>query len=186
MHERSVESDFLLMVLRDTLRERRRDLRVVLMSATLDEDLFSSYFAAPPAPPPPPLALAQPTMPDGTPAAPIFNANGQMVTAGGAPPMPPGSAPTGGASGGICAGEIAPPTSASCTSLASLASSSSAGPSTLASTVVPSGPLLPAPCIRVPGRTYPVTTFFLEDAMQLTRHHVRHAGGPTPPSRPPT
>ena len=44
-----MESDFLLMVLRDLLR-RRPDLKLVLMSATLDADLFSRYFAKPAAP----------------------------------------------------------------------------------------------------------------------------------------
>lgn len=36
-------SDFLMMVLRDLVTDRR-DLRVVLMSATLNSKLFSSYF----------------------------------------------------------------------------------------------------------------------------------------------
>ena len=44
VHERSMESDFLLMVLRDLLR-RRPSLRLCLMSATLDASLFSDYFA---------------------------------------------------------------------------------------------------------------------------------------------
>ena len=44
VHERSIESDFLLMVLRDTLRDHRPDLRVVLMSATINANLFSRYF----------------------------------------------------------------------------------------------------------------------------------------------
>jgi len=43
VHERSMESDFLLMTLRD-LAARRRDLRVVLMSATIEAHLFSNYF----------------------------------------------------------------------------------------------------------------------------------------------
>jgi hypothetical protein len=43
VHERSIESDFLLMVLRDLLA-KRPELRVVLMSATLDADLFHRYF----------------------------------------------------------------------------------------------------------------------------------------------
>ena len=42
-HERTADGDFLLMVLRRLLRTRP-DLRVVLMSATLDASLFSSYF----------------------------------------------------------------------------------------------------------------------------------------------
>ena len=43
VHERTIESDFLLMVLRDVLA-RRADLKLVLMSATLDADLFANYF----------------------------------------------------------------------------------------------------------------------------------------------
>nr|XP_054758550.1 putative ATP-dependent RNA helicase DHX57 [Lytechinus pictus] len=43
VHERSEESDFLMMVLRDMLPQRP-DLRIILMSATLNADLFSSYF----------------------------------------------------------------------------------------------------------------------------------------------
>ena len=77
VHERTIESDFLLMVLRDLLRRRNKqqpgaagaaaaaaaggegggaeegskvqpDLRVVLMSATLDADLFHRYFGGAP------------------------------------------------------------------------------------------------------------------------------------------
>lgn len=46
VHERSIESDFLLMVLRDLLEQRPPDrpLKVVLMSATLDASLFHDYF----------------------------------------------------------------------------------------------------------------------------------------------
>ena len=40
VHERSMESDFLLMVIRDLLH-RRPELKLVLMSATLDVDLFA-------------------------------------------------------------------------------------------------------------------------------------------------
>ncbi|XP_065345049.1 putative ATP-dependent RNA helicase DHX57 [Cloeon dipterum] len=43
VHERSDESDFLLMILRDLL-PKRPDLKIVLMSATLNADLFSQYF----------------------------------------------------------------------------------------------------------------------------------------------
>jgi len=43
VHERSEESDFLLMILRDLL-EDRPDLKVILMSATVNADLFSKYF----------------------------------------------------------------------------------------------------------------------------------------------
>ena len=46
VHERSVESDLLLLLLRRLLN-RRRDLRVVLMSATADADFFAAYFTAP-------------------------------------------------------------------------------------------------------------------------------------------
>lgn len=43
VHERSEESDFLLMILRGILK-RRKDLKVILMSATVNADLFSTYF----------------------------------------------------------------------------------------------------------------------------------------------
>ncbi|KAH3725266.1 hypothetical protein DPMN_051100, partial [Dreissena polymorpha] len=43
VHERSVQSDFLLIILRQLLT-KRSDLKVILMSATLDAEKFSSYF----------------------------------------------------------------------------------------------------------------------------------------------
>lgn len=43
VHERSEESDFLLLILRDLIKIRK-DLTVILMSATLNSDLFSNYF----------------------------------------------------------------------------------------------------------------------------------------------
>ncbi|XP_073317491.1 DExH-box ATP-dependent RNA helicase DExH1 isoform X3 [Primulina huaijiensis] len=43
IHERGMNEDFLLIILRDVL-PRRSDLRVILMSATINADLFSRYF----------------------------------------------------------------------------------------------------------------------------------------------
>ncbi|XP_050068197.1 putative ATP-dependent RNA helicase DHX57 isoform X2 [Anopheles maculipalpis] len=43
VHERSEESDFLLLILKELLG-KRTDLKVILMSATLNSNLFSSYF----------------------------------------------------------------------------------------------------------------------------------------------
>lgn len=43
VHERSIESDFLLIVLKSLL-EQRRDLRVILMSATVDAEKISAFF----------------------------------------------------------------------------------------------------------------------------------------------
>jgi HrpA-like RNA helicase len=43
VHERTIDGDFLLVILK-RLCARRRDLRVVLMSATADADKFSKYF----------------------------------------------------------------------------------------------------------------------------------------------
>ncbi|KAI8368128.1 P-loop containing nucleoside triphosphate hydrolase protein [Radiomyces spectabilis] len=43
VHERSVDSDFLLIILRQVL-EKRKDLKVILMSATVNQELFSNYF----------------------------------------------------------------------------------------------------------------------------------------------
>ncbi|XP_062368583.1 ATP-dependent RNA helicase DHX29 isoform X2 [Cinclus cinclus] len=44
VHERSVQSDFLLVILREILR-KRSDLHLILMSATVDSEKFSSYFS---------------------------------------------------------------------------------------------------------------------------------------------
>ncbi|CAM9614623.1 unnamed protein product [Pylaiella littoralis] len=44
VHERTVDSDFLIIILRD-LALQRKDLTLVLMSATLNADLFSNYFS---------------------------------------------------------------------------------------------------------------------------------------------
>ncbi|KAL6239719.1 hypothetical protein BDW75DRAFT_102140 [Aspergillus navahoensis] len=43
VHERSLDTDFLLALLRDILRHRK-DIKVILMSATLDADTFTQYF----------------------------------------------------------------------------------------------------------------------------------------------
>ena len=47
VHERSLQSDFLLIILKEVLRVRP-SLRIVLMSATINANLFSSYFGAVP------------------------------------------------------------------------------------------------------------------------------------------
>jgi ATP-dependent RNA helicase DHX57 len=44
VHERSLDTDFLLVLIRDVLK-KRKDLKLVLMSATLDSATFESYFA---------------------------------------------------------------------------------------------------------------------------------------------
>ncbi|KAH3974489.1 hypothetical protein HBI56_088790 [Parastagonospora nodorum] len=43
VHERSLDTDFLLVLLRQILR-KRKDLKVILMSATLDAEVFEAYF----------------------------------------------------------------------------------------------------------------------------------------------
>lgn len=50
VHERSSETDFLMLVLRDIL-PKRRSLRVILMSATLDAQKFAAYFSSTPSSP---------------------------------------------------------------------------------------------------------------------------------------
>ncbi|KAL2017572.1 hypothetical protein VTK56DRAFT_1945 [Thermocarpiscus australiensis] len=45
VHERSLDTDFLLSIIRDVLHERR-DLKLILMSATLDAASFRDYFTA--------------------------------------------------------------------------------------------------------------------------------------------
>ncbi|NXM81937.1 DHX29 helicase, partial [Oenanthe oenanthe] len=44
VHERTVQSDFLLVILREILH-KRSDLHLILMSATVDSEKFSSYFS---------------------------------------------------------------------------------------------------------------------------------------------
>ncbi|OJJ51201.1 hypothetical protein ASPZODRAFT_56516 [Penicilliopsis zonata CBS 506.65] len=46
VHERSLDTDFLLALLRQVLRHRK-DLKVILMSATLDAEVFMDYFGGP-------------------------------------------------------------------------------------------------------------------------------------------
>lgn len=43
VHERHVHGDFLLGILKSIL-QKRKDLRVILMSATINLELFSKYF----------------------------------------------------------------------------------------------------------------------------------------------
>ncbi|KAK3048801.1 putative ATP-dependent RNA helicase ucp12 [Extremus antarcticus] len=43
VHERSLDTDFLLILLRDVLK-KRKDLKLILMSATLDAAVFENYF----------------------------------------------------------------------------------------------------------------------------------------------
>lgn len=43
VHERDLDTDFLLIILKDLLR-RRKSLKLVLMSATMNADTFSNYF----------------------------------------------------------------------------------------------------------------------------------------------
>lgn len=45
VHERSLDTDFLLSILRDVLL-KRKDLKLILMSATLDSATFADYFKA--------------------------------------------------------------------------------------------------------------------------------------------
>ncbi|KAK9511664.1 hypothetical protein O3M35_000283 [Rhynocoris fuscipes] len=47
VHERSEESDFLLLILKDLLK-KRNDLKILLMSATLNSELFCRYFPGAP------------------------------------------------------------------------------------------------------------------------------------------
>ncbi|XP_017758486.1 PREDICTED: putative ATP-dependent RNA helicase DHX57 [Eufriesea mexicana] len=47
VHERSAESDFLLMLLKELL-PKRSNLKIILMSATLKSEIFSSYFEGAP------------------------------------------------------------------------------------------------------------------------------------------
>ena len=43
IHERDILSDFLMIILKDLVK-LRPDLKVILMSATLNAEMFSQYF----------------------------------------------------------------------------------------------------------------------------------------------
>lgn len=47
VHERDQETDFCLLVVRKLLRSNSRHVKVVMMSATFDSDMFGQYFAVP-------------------------------------------------------------------------------------------------------------------------------------------
>ena len=44
VHERDVNTDFLLILLREIVRSSSSTVKVVLMSASLDADMFAQYF----------------------------------------------------------------------------------------------------------------------------------------------
>lgn len=46
VHERSLDTDFLLTLLREVMKARKEGLKLILMSATLDAASFKNYFAA--------------------------------------------------------------------------------------------------------------------------------------------
>ncbi|CAL1534991.1 unnamed protein product [Lymnaea stagnalis] len=47
VHERDIESDFTLLIVKKLLRTNSSHVKVILMSATIDTDIFSRYFASP-------------------------------------------------------------------------------------------------------------------------------------------
>lgn len=47
IHERGMNEDFLLIILKDLL-QKRDDIKLILMSATLNPELFSNYFGGAP------------------------------------------------------------------------------------------------------------------------------------------
>lgn len=47
IHERDQDTDFCILVVRKLLRSNSSGVRVILMSATLDSDMFANYFARP-------------------------------------------------------------------------------------------------------------------------------------------
>ena len=48
VHERDISTDFLLLLMKDVLKNRRDDFRLILMSATLDAQAFADYFGSAP------------------------------------------------------------------------------------------------------------------------------------------
>merc|ERR1712142_468862 len=44
VHERDLQTDFLIICLKELMKQRK-DMKVILMSATLDAEMFSRYFS---------------------------------------------------------------------------------------------------------------------------------------------
>jgi len=47
VHERDIETDFLLLIVKKLLRTNSRHVKIILMSATIDTSVFANYFALP-------------------------------------------------------------------------------------------------------------------------------------------
>ncbi|KAI8787906.1 ATP-dependent RNA helicase TDRD9 [Biomphalaria glabrata] len=47
VHERDIETDFLLLIVKKLLRTNSSHVKIILMSATFDTDIFADYFALP-------------------------------------------------------------------------------------------------------------------------------------------
>ena len=158
VHEREILSDFLLILLRDLIRTRRPDLKIVLMSATINADLFAKYFSAE-----------------------------EMLTV-------TASGDRGGESN----------MSSSSSSFSSSSSSSSSkrkskkspkdqknrknkdnGPEQKSASDAAVAPCTPCPCLHIPGRTFPVTRYSLEDIVETLQyrnvpsHHQRRPDAST-------
>ncbi|KAM3567276.1 hypothetical protein VYU27_010575, partial [Nannochloropsis oceanica] len=167
VHERSLESDFLLIILRDVLPSRP-DLKVILMSATMNSHMFASYFTS-------------------------SSYHQDLRTAGAhlparPPSLPPPPPPPSGKD--AWSDEDDPPSFSSLGPPSSSSSSSSRSsrwsPSPASSTRPSAPPSLPpprppsivkskgggvvdaVPIVEIPGFTHPVQQFFLEDALEWT------------------
>eukprot|EP00937_MAST-01D_sp_MAST-1D-sp2_P001198 g1198.t1 len=144
VHERDLQSDFLLIVLRRLLQSHahrsERPLRVILMSATLDAERFSRYFSS--------------------------RGGGEGAGVG----MPLSSETKEDEGWGACddwesaadAGMLSLPVEAG----RALASADAALEGSAGS------PLALAPTLSIPGRTFPIETYFLADALEFTGHHI--------------
>eukprot|EP00170_Pyropia_yezoensis_P008886 contig_38017_g8919 len=111
VHERAVDTDLILLLLRDALAAHSTRAKVVLMSATVDAVKLGGYFSS-------------------------------------------------GASVGIVGGVVA-------------GKAVVAGGGRLKSTAAPASPRSIVPVVDIPGRTFPVTQLYLEDALRLTGYRLR-------------
>eukprot|EP00808_Paulinella_micropora_P005352 g76163.t1 len=159
VHERDKLTDFLLIILRDLL-PRRPELKLILMSATLNAELFAHYFNLKTAPSSPPPSTPSPS-PSPSPAAAPSSSSVSPSSSLSSPLTSSSSSPSPSSPASLVS-----PSSSPSPSSPSVASSSSSSPS--ASSPASPSPSSACSLVHVPGRAFPVNRLYLEDALEMT------------------
>ena len=157
VHERSLQSDFLLIILRDLVR-RQPHVRVVLMSATVNATLFANYFAVTVIPNPVGTRAAAA-------AAAAAAATLTSTDAATAAATPSTDTVTTTAWGSDAQHDASPAT-------VTTAAPSLHAPAQHDALTSPATVTTAAPSLHIPGFTHPVAEAWLEDVLTMTRHLI--------------